>query len=386
MRRIISFILSIICVFSLCACGGVETPTPIPDKETDFTTENTPQIPDDTTNKEETTQPPEETEPPIVVPDDEMIADKVEPEPTKFNIQLTFVGDVMLASYKNQTTSKSFNEYSNNKPPEYFFEKVYDIFANDDFTTVNLENVFTDQNLKESAKDHDPAYWYRSKTSNVNILTSSSVEGVSLANNHTYDYGQTGYNDTVKTVSDAGLEYGTNNHTFYYEKNGYKIAVICHGLWGEWQADAIIDRIKTAEKESDYQIVFYHGGKERVHAPESWKQRASRKLIDNGADLVIGNHPHVLQPREVYNGKEIIYSLGNFCFGGNSRPENRTVIYQKNLVIDIETMTVIEETSGLIPCYVYTGDRNNYQPTPIENEEEKNKVLSFMEYGCDLPY
>ena len=375
MRRIISFILSIICIFILCACGEIESSVPSPDKETDFVTEEA-----------ETSQPIEETEPQIIIPNDEMIADKTEPEPTKFDIKLTFVGDVMLASYKNQTTSKSFNEYANNQEQTYFFEKVYDIFSNDDFTTVNLENVFTDKNLKEKEKDHDPAYWYRSQTSNVGILTSSSIEGVSLANNHTYDYGQTGYNDTVTTVSEANLEYGTNEHTFYYEKDGFVIAVICHGLWGEWQADAIINRIKEAEENSDYQIVFYHGGTERLHTPETWKQRASRKLIDNGADLVIGNHPHVLQPIEIYNDKQIIYSLGNFCFGGSSRPENRTIIYQMTLTVDIETMSIKEEVSNIIPCYVYTGDRNNYQPTPIELQEEIDKVIAFMNGECDLPY
>lgn len=382
MKRIIGLTLIIICILNLTACGSNISNSTNDTHQSNIGTDiNTP---DSTTPDVQVPETEPETSPPV--PDNEMIGDMTEPEPTKFDINLTFVGDVMLASYKNQTTSKSFNEYANEKEQTYFFEKVYDIFANDDFTTVNLENVFTDKELKEKPKDHDPAYWYRSKTSNVGILTSSSIEGVSLANNHTYDYGQTGYDDTVKTVSDAGLYWGTNENTFYYEKNGYKIAVICHGLWGEWQADAIITRLKEAEKESDYQIVFYHGGKERLHAPEAWKQRASRKLIDNGADLVIGNHPHVLQPREEYNGKEIIYSIGNFCFGGSSRPENRTIIYQKTLTIDIETMTVKEEASNIIPCYVYTGDRNNYQPTPIDNEEEINKVLSFMEYGCDLPY
>ena len=374
MRKIIGIILSLICIANLTACSSNISNSANEDTSPPTIGIETPSIE------------PEETEPTTIVPDDEMIANKTEPEPTKFDIKLTFVGDVMLASYKNQTTSKSFNEYAATQEPEYFFDMVYDIFSSDDFTTVNLENVFTDKELKETEKDHDPAYWYRSKTSNVEILTSSSVEGVSLANNHTYDYGYTGYEDTVKTVDDAGLEYGTNEHTFYYEKNGYRIAVICHGLWGEWQADSIIDRIKEAEENSDYQIVFYHGGKERLHAPEEWKQRASRKLIDNGADLVIGNHPHVLQPREIYNGKEIIYSLGNFCFGGNSRPENRTIIYQMTLTIDIDTMMLKNETSEIIPCYVYTGDRNNYQPSIIENQEEKEKVLSFMEYGCDLPY
>lgn len=301
-----------------------------------------------------------------------------------FDIKISIAGDTMLASYKNQTTSGSFNEYVNEKSPEYFLEKVKPIFEADDFTIVNLENVFTDQNLKEVAKDHDPAYWYRSSTSNANILTVSSVEGVSLANNHFGDYGTSGRNDTMAAVDAVGLEYGTNDKTFYFEKNGFKIAVICHGLWGEWQADAIIDRIKEAESQSDFQIVYYHGGTERLHMPEDWKMRASRKLVDNGADLVIGNHPHVLQPMETYNGVEIVYSVGNFCFGGSKRPENRTIIYQMTLTVSKDGV-VLNKTSEIIPCYVYTGDVNNYQPAPIEDEVVKQKVLDFMNWMLDTP-
>lgn len=306
-------------------------------------------------------------------------------EPKSFDIKITFTGDCLLASYMNQTTSGSFNEYSNNNDPSYFFEKVKPIFEKDDITIINLENVFTDQNLKEVKKDHNPAYWYRSKTSNTDILTGSSVEAVSLANNHFGDYGNQGRVDTINAVEKAGLLYGNNDNTFYFEKNGYKIAFICHGLWGEWQADAIINRIKEAESQSDFQVVFYHGGKERIHAPEQWKINASRKLVDNGADLVIGNHPHVLQPMENYNGVDIVYSMGNFCFGGNRRPENRTIIYQ--ITLNISNEGILEsKNSEIIPCYVYTGDVNNYQPMIIENETEKQNVLDFMHWERNSPF
>lgn len=131
--------------------------------------------------------------------------------------------------------------------------------------------------------------------------------------------------------------------------------------------------------------MFFHGGKERIHTPEEWKINATRKLIDNGADLVIGSHPHVLQPREIYKGKEIIYSLGNFCYGGNRNPENRTIIYQMNLTIDTKTYELKKEESNIIPCYVYTTKTNNYQPAPIEDETIKNKVLNFMNGKEDSP-
>ncbi len=297
-----------------------------------------------------------------------------------FNIKLSFTGDMMLAADKYNTRSDNFNYYARNYPKEYFLDKVRYIFEEDDFTTVNLENVFTNRDLAARDKGGGRAFWFKSATKNVEILTCSSVEGVSLANNHTEDFGEQGYLDTVETVKNAGLHYGIEDQIIYYEKNGFRIAVVCHGLWGEWQADEVIRYIDAAEENSDYQIVFYHGGTEGVYEPEEWRIRASRKLVDHGADLIIGNHPHVLQPREVYRGAEIIYSMGNFCYGGHSQPRNRTMIYQMELTVNPMNKEVKNQQSTIIPCYVYTGGgNNNFQPAVIEDEWEKQKVLDFMD-------
>lgn len=310
-----------------------------------------------------------------------------EPTPTpepNFEIKLTIAGDFMLASYKNETKSNNFNDYVNTHEPTYFLQNMKPIFEEDDWTIVNLENVLTDNNLKEVAKDHNPAYWYRSKTSNTDIMTSSSVEVVNLSNNHTGDYGNQGRKDTIDAVVNAGLLYGSSDEIVYLEKNGYTIALICNGLWASYQADNIIKRINEASEKSDFQIVYYHGGTERIHSPEQWKIEASRKLVDNGADLVIGNHPHVLQPKEVYNGVDIIYSMGNFCYGGSKKPENRTILYQITLTIT-PNGELISKTSEIIPCYVYTDTTNNYCPGVIENEDEKQRVLDFMDWKVDSP-
>ncbi len=301
-----------------------------------------------------------------------------------FSIVVSFTGDMLLASLYGKQAAGNFLDYAAKQEPEYFLQYVRPIFEADDFTVVNLENVLTDRNLTPKEKNSDPAYWYRAPTANTEILTSSGVEAVSLANNHTGDYRSAGYKDTVKAVSAAGLEYGGNDRTFYLEKNGYRIAVICHGLWNEAQAGAIVQRLKAAEKNSDFQVVFYHGGKEGVHAPEAWRVRASRRLADNGADLVLGNHPHVLQPREIYQGTEIVYSLGNFCFGGSRRPENRTIIYQ--LILHIENGELASSDSEIIPCYVHTGAGvNNYCPAPISDESLRRQVLDFMDGKAKLP-
>lgn len=302
-----------------------------------------------------------------------------------FSVVLSFTGDMLLASLHGKRAAGNFQDCAARRGPEYFLQHVRPIFEADDFTVVNLENVLTDRTLTPKEKSTDPAYWYRAPTANAEILTSSGVEAVSLANNHTGDYGTAGYKDTVKAVSAAGLEYGGNDRTFYLEKNGYRVAVVCHGLWNEAQAKTIVKRVRAAEQDSDFQIVFCHGGREGVHAPEQWRVRASRALVDGGADLVLENHPHVLQPREIYKGVEIVYSLGNFCFGGSRRPENRTVIYQ--LTLQVENGALTEASSQLIPCYVHTGSTvSNYCPAPIEDEAQRQRVLDFMDGKAKLPY
>ena len=317
-------------------------------------------------------------------------AQQIEPEEeprvedSSFTIDLSIVGDCMLATFKGWNHEGSLNWYAANYTPDYFFEKVRDIFEHDDFTIANLENVLTDKTLPEIPKYTKQAFWFKAPTYHCDILKAGSIEAVSLANNHTYDYGLPGYMDTISAVEKAGIEYGTESRTIYLQKNGFVIAVICHGLWYEAQATQIIARIREASQHSDYQIVFYHGGKEATHAPEPWRIRASHRLVDAGADIVIGNHPHVLQPTEEYNGAHIVYSLGNFCFGGNSRPENRTIIYK--LLLTINEGRVQNREVSLIPCYIYTTIYNNWQPVPIANKTDKQYVLDFMYGKRELPY
>ena len=298
-------------------------------------------------------------------------------KPVESTITLTIAGDCLLASDFGRVSNGSFAQKALEGDWTWFLGGVSEYFASDDFSIVNLENVLTDDtSLKPRDKGEGRAYWYKAPTENTKILTSSSVEFANLANNHTRDYGNKGAQDTIDAVEAAGLLYGTNEHTEYLEKDGFVIAVICQGLWSESQANAIIPRIKEAEEHSNFQIVYYHGGTERVHQPESWRIRASRRLVDEGADLVIGNHPHVLQPREVYNGVEIIYSMGNFCFGGDRHPENRTILYR--CYINLVDGELKATSSEIIPCYCYTGSTNNWRPEIITDEEEKQTVLDFM--------
>lgn len=302
-----------------------------------------------------------------------------------FNITLSFLGDMILASdVAVANAAGRFNDYFNRLGSDYFLQNVRHIFEADDFTIANVENVFTDRQLTPKVKDYTPAFWFSSSTNHIDILSRSSVEGAFLANNHTYDYGNEGYNDTVATVRNAGMIHGDENNTMYFEKGGYIIAVVSSGLWGEYQANSIINALHEAQQYSHYQVVLFHGGTEAVHTPEEWKKRSARRFVDNGADLVVGGHPHVLQPREIYNGVEIIYSVGNFCYGGALRPENRTVIYQMNLTVGAD-LSLISSASNMIPCYVYTGAVNNYQPAIVDDPAINQRILDFMDGKISSP-
>jgi len=328
-----------------------------------------------------------------------MIVDEITLSPTSYDIQtnsyqpettqtdlltnvnyitLSFVGDCMLASMYGSEGFQTFNKLANEVPPEYFFANVAELFASDDLTIANCENIFTDNNeLLPIIKDHDPAYWYKSKSANAEIFKKGNIDVVSLANNHIYDYGSEGRSDTITALENAGVIWGDSNRPLYFEIKGLKIALLCTTINTIGYVAPIIDWLNDAE--ADYKIIYYHGGIEMMHEPDPKHINAARALADNGADLVIGHHPHVLQPVENYNGATIIYSLGNFIFGGG-RPENRSIIFQVTLcVVDGE---ILSKENKIIPVYCYAED---YQPAIIEDETHKQKVIDFMRGLTEKP-
>ena len=313
-----------------------------------------------------------------------------EPEKINTEIEMSFVGDCMLASMKGKMDEGCFNWYADNYPTTYFFDKVRYIFEDDDFTVANCENVFTDRDIPERDKPWTPAFWFKSKAKNAKIFADNSIEAVTVANNHTLDYGEEGAEDTKKALDDAGVMWGENDEILYLEKDGFTVAVVCVSLCGTrgggGSYDAALETVpylKTAEENSDFQVMYFHGGVEGSYEVPAWEKDACHMFVDEGADLVIGSHPHYLQPREEYNGVEIVYSLGNFCFGGNNQPKNRTIIYQYTIKVEDDRITA--EESNMIPCYVYTGNVNNWQPAVIEDQDKIDRVLSFMDGERENP-
>lgn len=329
--------------------------------------------------------PDKEEEPETVASNDGSEEPAEQEQDSNFDIVMHFTGDVLIAENLDGKRAGGFNEYANRESADYFLKNAAPYFQSDDFTVVNLENVLSDRPLGAASKPNPPNYWFKSKTSNTDILTSSGVECVSVVNNHSRDYGLEGYKDTIAAIEKTELEYGTEDKIVYFEKNDFKIALVCCFLWNNGSMNSILKRLDEAKKESDFQIVFFHGGKEGEHTPEKWKIDACHKLVDNGADAVIGAHPHVLQRAESYNGGKIVYSLGNFCFGGNRSPENRTVIYRLTINVNADDKSFTQD-AAIIPFYVFTGSTNNYQPDIIRDAEEAEKVVEYMKGNTNRPF
>ena len=288
----------------------------------------------------------------------------------KLNTQITvsLVGDCTLGTDEAFAYDTSLNAYQLYRGSDYFLQNVKTIFAEDDLTIINMEGPLT-----ESTERNGEKFAFKGAPGFVDILSGSSVEAANLANNHSHDYGEQGFEDTKRILSDAGITAFGYDETALITIKGIKI-----GLVGIYELHDHLERTrqlkdniaKVKQEGADLIITIFHWGNERETVPDSNQLELGHIAIDYGADLVAGHHPHVLQGIEEYRGKYIVYSLGNFCFGGNSAPDDMdTMIFQQTFTIQSgEVLT--DENITLIPCSISSETGfNNYQPTPAEGSE-----------------
>lgn len=263
----------------------------------------------------------------------------------------------------------------------YFFSNVKDILSKDDLTIANLETALSNETATAEKYDYGNNYWFNGKPEYANILKAGSVEVADLANNHTYDYGQKGFDATGKTLDGVGVDYFGYTKVLYKEVNGIKIGMAGFNQLGEYEQGLdmnvfkkdVSDTIKKMRSESDLVIVYFHWGKEYQYKQNETQTELAHLSIDLGADLVLGAHPHVLQPIEKYKGKYIAYSLGNFCFGGNKTPKDYdAAIYQQTFTFDSNKVLQPVAVPKIIPCSVSSkSDLNVYQPAIATGEQSK---------------
>ena len=341
-------------------------------------TESTEPATEDTTLATEAT---EVTEAPTEAPT-EPETEPTEPEPEVQRYVLTFTGDCTLGSPPNGFYSSLHFIQTIGEDYDHPFRMVREYFENDDFTMINLESV-----LADSGTGADKTFVFRGPTAYTNILTGSSVEAVTLANNHTMDFGTAGYKSTKAALEEACVAYVETNGTMLYTtESGLTIGVYA-ACFTINESDMRSDIAKLREQGAEIVIAALHWGSEGQYRPNANQEKYGHMAIDAGADIVYGHHPHVLQKIEEYNGGIIYYSLGNFSFGGNTAPRDRdSAIVQQEIIrgedgkVTLGELTIIPVSISSIEIY------NNYQPIPYEEgTKEYDRTLSKLDGTFDGP-
>ena len=315
------------------------------------------------------------------------------------SVVLTFTGDCTLGSEEAKwINDNSFDSVIGREGFSYPFEKVRFLFESDDCTVVNLEGVLSDS---PSGENTNKTYRFRGPAEFAGILSGSSVEAAGLANNHTGDYGTRGLEDTQRILAEAGIAWFRTRTAYVFEKDGIRIAFYAVNSFQDptFQADLPwlrneIRRVKQAG-EADAVVVLFHSGSEYDACHTATQENIGKSFISNGADLVVMHHPHVVQGVAVTGNRTMLYSLGNFVFGGNC--EIRTKPYHTWEVSSLYSLIArvrldftdegvyLGQEVELIPAWTSSdAPRNNYQPVPVSGEDAA-PVYSAVQYDTAFP-
>ena len=307
-------------------------------------------------------------------------------------ITLTFAGDCTLGTEEaTRRASDSFDSVARKKGCDYFFANFYDIFSQDDCTVVNCEGVLSDSSNGEVK---DKTFRFRGPEEFVNILKAGSVEAVSLANNHSKDYGGDGLLNTMRVLEEAGVGWAWDEYFHIFEKDGIRIAFAAID-YGIFQRSNYIVRDKLLKMQKDGEInaavMLIHEGKEYFPKHLGKQDEYSEYFINTaGADLVITHHPHVVQGIRILNNRSVFYSLGNFVFGGHtkvSRGDRGTnslysLVVQARMYFTDDGVYTGQQII-LYPAYDSGADpKNNYQPVRI-TVEQAEPVWQAIQYDTE---
>ena len=311
------------------------------------------------------------------IPADESVAAVITPEPVSESITLTFTGDCTFGRDQSFDYDTSFDAFYEENGYEYFFANVKSIFEQDDLTVVNFEGTLTNADSDERL---DKQYAFKADPSYVKILSSSGVDAANMANNHSEDYGEQSYTDTLQYLSEAGITTFGYSDSKVVDVKGVKVGLVgILELFEEKDCQyKMIEQIEAVEAQgAQIIIVTMHWGEEAQYYYDQDQYDLGRIAIDHGADLVIGHHPHRVQAIETYKGKNIVYSLGNFCFGGNYEPSDMdSFIYQQTFTVKGGELAE-DNVTNIIPISISSASSyNNYQPTPYEDPDEIARIIA----------
>ena len=288
---------------------------------------------------------------------------------------LLFGGDVLI-----KASTESI--YKNNGVTGLVSEEILAEMQNADIMMVNHELQFSTR----GEPMEDKQFTFQTDPKNVQILLDLGIDIVSLANNHSLDFGQDALQDTFVTLDEAGILYAGAGDSKeraeelqVIEVNGKKFGFLAAtrvipvagwdvrnkqpGLFTTYDDTRLVERIRESKEECDFLAVYVHWGIEREEYPEEYQNVIAKHCVEAGADVIIGAHPHVLQGIEFIEGKPIFYSLGNYIFN-NSTPKTMLV---KVLIKSDDTVEY-----SLIPAFVTNGQ------TQAMEGAEAEEIYTYM--------
>ncbi len=290
---------------------------------------------------------------------------------------ITFVGDIYLSDY----VLEKYNTYG---VDGVLGSSLKDALVGADIFMANQEFAFSNRGVKAS----DKQYTFRVDPKYSSVFTDMGIDIATLANNHALDFGTVALKDSFDTLDDVGILYTgagkdieeakecktfeVNGKTFGFLGASRVIPVYNWtatstnpGMLTTYNSTALVSCIEEAKKECDFVSAYVHWGEEKDTTPETYQRTLAKEYIDAGADIVIGSHPHVLQGIEFYEGKPIVYSLGNFIFYNSI---NQTAIINTTVKEDGDVSLQI------LPCKAVNG-----QTYLVEDKKAKEEFFKYIE-------
>lgn len=287
------------------------------------------------------------------------------------------------------------------------FAQVKPVVDGADLFVVNLECPFTDRGEKIEKN-----FNFRARPELVNVLLAGGVGAVSLANNHMMDYGPVGLEDTLATLDQAKIPHfgaGRNlaeaRKPAIVERGGVKIAFLGYFFLGDHNIEPpeviatdntpgvaghhddvdamekmLREDVALARSQADLVIPFFHWGKEGEHLPQPYQSRLVRAAFEAGAAMVLGSHPHVLQGMELVDGKPVLYSMGNFVFGGNWNPRDK-----ESALVRFRLTPGGFQSADVIPIQTDRYPDVPVQPFPLQGDDAEKVLWHLNQYSAGFP-
>lgn len=291
-------------------------------------------------------------------------------------VTIGFAGDILFDD--NYAAGNSF-KINGNSPYGVIGDSLLEQMKDADIMMVNNEFPYSDRGEPKEGK----TYTFRARPETASILNEMGVDIVGLANNHCFDYGEMAFLDSLAAVKNAGVEYvgaGANleeaSHPVYYiTDNGMKLAFICAtqierisnpdtrgatetspGVFRCMDDTLLLEKVREAREKGAFVIVFIHWGTESTTEIDQYQTRQAREIVDAGANMIVGAHPHVLQKIEFIDGVPVFYSLGNYIF--NSKTQDTCLILatlHKDGAVNIRFVPAIQSN-----CHVNEATGSEY--------------------------